>query len=547
MTNPESQPGSNAKMSRQPAMIVAALIVIGIVCFTLGPWRNSATTTAEESTYKVSRGPLTISVVTSGTFRSSQAVVLKSEVEGRTTILSLIDEGQNVKSGDLLVELDSSKLEDQRLDQDIRVENAKAAHVQAREKLAVVKEEGKVDTDAAQVEYDLARLDLDKYTGTDGEYQQELDKAESKITIAEAQLERTIDKLEWSQRLYKEDFITHAKLKTDKLEHHEAKIELRLAQGEKRLLEQFTHKRKVSELSSAVRQKKFGLSKTRHKAESNIVDAKASLRAKGASLKRDVERLKKLVAQIDKCRIIAPVDGMVVYATSNQSPWRNSEPLSEGLEIHERQDLIRLPTTQKMKADVKIHESTLEKIRVGQVATLTTDALPGQTFSGTVDRIAVLPDAQGRWLNPDLKVYNCEIDIDGNTNDLRPGFTCSAELVVEQHEDVVYVPVQAVVRVGGSPTVYLSRRSGPQPRRVAIGLDNNQMIHVLDGLSVGDRVLLAPPLSPSTLHQASAQRDQPDQNRKAASTTERSAPGRTTERPGRQQRGKWKQSSVGKS
>ncbi len=534
-------------------LLIIAVVVVGIAVFALGPSRDAASTASGESIFKVARGPLTISVVTSGTFSSSQAVVLKSEVEGRTTILSLVEEGQQVKAGDLLIELESSELEDQQLDQDIIVENARAAHIQAREKVAVVTEEAKVDTDAAQVEYDLAQLDLEKYTGTDGEYRQELDEAESKITIAEAKLERANDKLEWSQRLYKEEFITHAKLKADELEQHEAKIELRLAGGQLRLLRQFTYKRKETELSSAVRQKQFGLAKTRHKATSNIVDAEASLRAKGASLKREEDRLRKIVEQIGKCKIVAPVDGMVVYATSNQPPWRNTEPLTEGLEIRERQELIRLPTTQKMKADVKIHESMLKKVREGQAAHLTTDALPGRSFTGTVKKIALLPDSQSRWLNPDLKVYNCVIDINGDTADLRPGFTCSAELVVEQYEDVVYVPVQAVLRVNGEPTVYVSSgRSGAEPRRVAVGLDNNQMIHVLDGLSTGERVLLAPPLPPSTLRQEAARIERPAEDRSAAPTKDRAAQVRDasqskTARPQRQRRADRQQPGAGKS
>jgi hypothetical protein len=99
------------------------------------------------------------------------------------------------------------------------------------------------------------------------------------------------------------------------------------------------------------------------------------------------------------------------------------------------------------------------------------------------------------WLNPNLKVYNTEIHIEGDTTGLRTGMTCLAEIVVEEYPDAVYVPVQAVVRVGGRPTVYLAKGDPPEAREVALGLDNNRMVRILNGLSTGERVLLTPPLA----------------------------------------------------
>ena len=62
------------------------------------------------------RGPLTIDVNESGTIRAREQLIIKSEVQGRTTILELVPEGTEVKEGDLLVGLDASTLEDQRID-----------------------------------------------------------------------------------------------------------------------------------------------------------------------------------------------------------------------------------------------------------------------------------------------------------------------------------------------------------------------------------------------------------------------------------------------
>ena len=106
-------------------------------------------------------------------------------------------------------------------------------------------------------------------------------------------------------------------------------------------------------------------------------------------------------------------------------------------------------------AEVDVHEASLDKVRAGLPAIVTVDALPGKKFIGTVARIAPLPNAQSMWMNPDLKVYTTNINLETIDPDLRSGMSCKAEIIVEQYQDVVYIPVQAVLRVDGQPTVYV--------------------------------------------------------------------------------------------
>src|SRR5690606_26256815 len=190
-----------------------------------------------------------------------------------------------------------------------------------------------------------------------------------------------------------------------------------------------------------------------------------------------------------------PTSGLVVYATSGQGSWRgNDEPLQEGQMVRERQELIHLPKDSSFKATVQVHESSLSKIKPGLPVTITVDALPGKTYHGTVSKIAPLPDAQSVWLNPDLKVYSTEVLIDENSEGLRTGMSCQANIIVDTYKDAIYVPVQSVIRVAGVPTVYLAKGNKITPREVKLGLDNNRMVHIIDGLEAGEEVLLTPPL-----------------------------------------------------
>jgi hypothetical protein len=150
-------------------------------------------------------------------------------------------------------------------------------------------------------------------------------------------------------------------------------------------------------------------------------------------------------------------------------------------------------------AEVDVHESHLEKVRIGLPVIITVDALQGKRFVGTVGRIAPLPNPQSMWMNPDLKVYTTEIYLEGDDPSLRSGMSCKADIIVEQYQDVVYIPVHAVIRVGGKPTVYVVKDGKLEERTVEIGMDNNRMVKITSGLNEGEVVSQTPPLKASTV------------------------------------------------
>jgi HlyD family secretion protein len=460
-------------------------------------------------TYRAQKGPMRISVTESGSIEAREKIILKNEVEGTTSIIFLIDEGTRVKKGDLLVELDASQLIDQKIDQEIQVQNAEASFISARENLEVAKNQAQSDVDKAQLDYDFAIQDLKKYL--EGDYPNELKDAENKITISKEEVERAKEKVQWSRKLYEENYISQTELQADELSEKRAVLDLELAENDLDLLKNYTRKRKLAQLESDVSQNKMALERVTRKARADIVQAESNLKAKEAEYKRQQDKLEKTETQIQKAKIYAPADGQVLYATSSSGhrPWDRDEPLDEGQQVRERQDLIHLPTSTGFNVEIGVHEASLDKVRVGLPAKITVDALSGVTFSGRVVTISPLPDAQSSFMNPDLKIYNTTIELDngGDMSLLRAGMNCTVEIVVEQHKETLYVPVQAVIRVGGQPTVYVIDGDEQEPRDVEIGLDNNSMIRIVSGLDVGERVSLAPPLTEGAVEAAEYEED----------------------------------------
>ncbi len=483
------------------AAVAVSIIVLFVVIKVV---KADESPVSEMVTFAARRGPLTISVLESGTIKSREQVILKNEVEGRTSIISLIPEGTKVKEGDLLVELDASTLQDNKIDQEIMVQNAEAAYTNAVETLAVVENQAQSDIDVAELTFTFAKQDLDQYK--EGLYPNELKTAETQVTIAQEELLRAEDTYEKSKKLYDVNYLAESELLANALAKTKAELTVKLRESDLKVLKDYTYRRQIDQLESDRKQAEMALERAKRKGRADIVQADADLKAKKAEFERQTDKLNKLEDQIKKAKVYAPADGMVIYATTaRRGGWRdNRTPMDVGVEVFERQELIYLPTAASAMAEVDIHEASLEKVQLGLPVIITVDALPGKKFVGSMARIAPLPDPQSMWMNPDLKVYQSDIYLEGDDPGLRTGMSCKAEIIAAQYEDAIYVPVQAVIRVAGKPTVYVVRDGRMEEREVEIGLDNNRMIRIVDGLKEGEIVLLTPPLRSAEVDSASA-------------------------------------------
>ncbi|MGB2866136.1 MAG: efflux RND transporter periplasmic adaptor subunit [Sedimentisphaerales bacterium] len=491
------------------ALVIIVLLGAGIVWLTV--FRGGKAAGQDVPTFTTRRGPLTISVVESGTIKARDQHIIKNEVEGRTSIISLVSEGTRVKEGDLLVELDASTLQDGKIDQEIRVQNNEATYINSKENLAIVTSQAVSDVNQAELALEFAQQDLRKYEL--GQYPKDVNEANKRITLAKEELERSEQTLEWSNRLYEEKYLSKTERTADELTVKRRRLEYDIAVADLNLLEDFTYPRQIRQFQSDVQQAVSALDRAKRKADADKRQAGADLKAKEAEYTRQQTKLVKIEDQLKKTTILAPCDGLVVYATSTKSGLASmlKEPLAEGQQVFERQELIYLPTDASTMAEVSVHETSLAKVRIGQPAIVTVETLPGKKFLGTVAMVAPLPDSAGIFLNPDLKVFKTQINLDTDDPALRPGTTCRTEIIVEKYDDAVYVPVQAVTRVAGDTMVYMHKGESVVPRKVEIGMDNNRMIRIISGLKEGEIVLLDPPLKPSSVNEVPTGEAEPNE------------------------------------
>ncbi len=450
--------------------------------------------------YEAKQGPLTISVVSGGTIQSRDKVEIKSELEGHNTVIWVIDEGSRVKKGDLLLEFDASTLEEKHKEQKVSVVDKDSALLVTKEKLEITEGDCEAALLDAEIALQLAQMNLDKFNK--GDNPKNISQYQSDIALADEELQRAEEKLTWSKKLFGSGYLTRTELQADELAAKRSKIKLDMANIAKQVYDQFTVFKERASLETSLRKAKRALVRTKFQNESKMRQVKSEVTSKELQYVRAKDRLEDLTTQIKKSKITAPVDGVVLYASSVQIARRMwwIQPLRAGGTANERQDLIYIPLESGMVVEVMIPEASLNKLVVNMTASIKIDAIPDRIFTGKLVKIGLLPDGQSAQLSPDLKLYKCEIEFDASDPLIRSGMSCDVELIREQYKDVLSIPMQCVVRIGEESVVYvLDQYNQPMPKPVILGMDNKRQVHVVSGLSQGDKVLLSPPIPESSV------------------------------------------------
>ena len=477
-----------ARLRRRPLFLAALTALTLVLAWLL--WPSRANTAATEF-YEVKRGDFTVSVVEGGTLAALNEVSVRNEVEGVARIIYIVKEGTYVKKGDLLVELDSAQALDQVNQQRINVEKASNAVISAQLTLDIQRSQTNSDISAALLKLELAKLDLDKFER--GQAYVSLLQASNKLLQAEAQLKVSEENYRNSTNLYAKNYETKQKVDSDWLSLLNGYNSLIVASNDIFLLREFDLRKQRAQYTAAVAEAQKELDRVLQQSERRIAQYEADLRTQITTLELNLRKLERDEKNLAACKIYAPQDGLVVYAIS-ENRFSAESLIEEGATVRNRQELIKLPNTSQMKVTVKIHESNINLIRAGLPALVVLDSKPDQPFRAVVDRVALLPDSQARFGNPNLKVYTTEVVITDPLPDVKPGVSAKAEIIVTNIANALSVPIQAVSTLRGRQVVYVLKGGKPEPRPVEIGLFNTKFVQILSGLEPGERVLLSPPL-----------------------------------------------------
>jgi len=520
--------GKSGLAKRFLLILISLAVVVAIVVFGFLRQRAGGPDDSNPGTglFTVKRGDLTISVTESGSIKAIKSEDIKSKVEGRATIVNIVPEGtiitaEDVNNGKVLVELDASTLKEQLAQRKIELAGAEATFADANETYLIQVKQNESDITAAELKVRFALMDFQKYIGetvaqkaidevnadpnsridtalllkdiedhnSGGEASQKSKELQDNIALAKSTLERASGKLDWSEKLRLKEYVSETELLADRLEVQSLTIKRDQAVTALDLFRRYDFPKQVQQLQSDYNESKLELERVEASARSKLAQAKAKLVSARATYELQKQRLEKLYSQIEACVIKAPAAGQVVYWSSTER-WSRFK-IEQGAEVPEGYKIITIPDASEMKAEIKVHETWIDKIEPNQPAKITVAAFTDKTFTGRVLKKAPLAD-QTDFLNPDLKVYLTDVSIDGTHDALKTGMTADVEVIINELHDVLYVPIQSVTTVEEQKICYVMG-SFVEKREVETGLFNENFVEIKSGLTEGEKVLLNPP------------------------------------------------------
>jgi HlyD family secretion protein len=430
--------------------------------------------------HRVAPMDMDVKIVKDGELQAVNAIEIQSEVEGQTTIQTLVKEGTFVKKDDVLITLDSAAIRQKIEDTTLELQKAEADLTNAREMREIQISQNNANLEAAEVALILAQIALKQYE--EGTYPQALANAKTELDMARINLKNAEEKLGQTRALQVKGFMTMTQVKDDELLVRNATNNVQKAETALDVLVNYTHQMQLAETQNALSQAEQKLARVKRENAASLSQKEADVRAKDQALSVMRRRMERLEEQLQACTIKAPADGMVVYATSNDRNAQSS--LQEGAQVRERQNLLRLPDTSSMKAVVRIPETQVARLREGQRASI---LLPFQKepIGASLTKISVLADSSQRWWNPDLKEYPVDLTLDQTPPSLKPGMGVNASIFIKRLHGVNAVPLTALYSQG--PDTYVFERSGDglKHRKVKIGSTNETHAEILEGVEHG--------------------------------------------------------------
>ncbi len=442
-------------MRRVLALLVFLAAIIGAVLI----YRNAQARRAAESqvnrlqTAMVERGDVMVAVRTTGQVEPLQSARLQFEVAGVVEAV-LVEAGQAVQAGEVLARLDGEA-------QRIAVEQAELGLRIAQLNLeALLEPPSERELEVAQANVNsawAAYVDL-RDNSLDPET----------LRVAELRYEQALAAVQDAEQAYRDtrgSELAEAQVGAASFSAEIARLQLeQLRQGPSQAA--------LNAAQAQVAQAQAELERLRAGPTQAELD-RAAVAAQQAEL-----QLERARAAYEDTVLRAPFDGVVsrvnVVAGGLAGP--------SGLPAVEVVDLSRL------RVVAEVDEVDIAQVRAGQSAVIALDALPGQTFTGTVERIAPVPA-------PDEGVvsYEVSLSLGATAASVRAGMTAAATIIVQEVEDVLVVPNLYVRldRASGEAFVNVLDADGNLVERaVELGAQGETLSEVRSGLQEGDVVAI---------------------------------------------------------
>jgi HlyD family secretion protein len=465
------------------AAIVLAAMGFGAVKVP-GLFGDSRSDSNEAAVYKVRRRTLEDRVIERGIMESQKTVYGKCEIPGRNKITFIVPEGSQVKKGDKVAEFETTEIDKEIKQKKVEVNDAKGKHDEVVQALEIQLNKNKTDIATAELEFTLAQIDLEKYIK--GDYASEQAELERAIKEAQAELEKIRDERNSTELLVKKGYRTPQQLLSVDLNVQRWEFQVERDQRKLEVLQQYQRKRMETELRAKAEESERKLERAKKTAEAEQKKAESTVASSANAVKIHEQRLEELEKQRGKCTLLAEQDGTVAYA--NERWYDAADRIREGTELWSGRNVYYLPDMSRMQVKAQIHESVIDRIKVGQQVAIRLDAFADVQLAGTISSVAGMAASS----YSSVQNYETIVKIDKLPEGIavKPGMTAEVDIHVGTYEDVLAVPVSAITEHFEQTFAYVLDGEKADRRVVKAGRITHSFIEITEGLKEGETVAL---------------------------------------------------------
>jgi multidrug resistance efflux pump len=424
-------------------VVVAALAA----AVTLLPGSSSSRKMSADLTHTITRGDVIVTVTEQGTLESSDNTEIKCQVRGESTVIWVVEGGTEVQPGDDLVRLDTLALED------AISERTKFAHLT------------RAGAERAKADVAVAKLAISEYL--EGTYREELIGMETNLAISESTLRSAQNQLDYTKMMAERGYAKQFDVETGTIRVTDARLRVELQKTQIDALKNYRRKMRLEELNG------------------DLKAAEATYAAESERARMDAERRDLAIQELEYCVVKAERSGIVIYPSA--AAWREVPEIEEGATVHKDQVLLLMPDLTKMQVKVGIHESIVDRVTPGLPAKVT---LPDKSLDGEVTSVAAVTRPAGWWTGNVVK-YDTIVKLPPGQG-LKPGMTAEVEVTLARHEDVLRIPVVAVVETAEGDFCWVKTAEGIQRQTLQLGDNNDDFVVIQSGVEEGDEVVLDP-------------------------------------------------------
>jgi RND family efflux transporter MFP subunit len=178
--------------------------------------------------------------------------------------------------------------------------------------------------------------------------------------------------------------------------------------------------------------------------------------------------------QMEKLAVKAPFDGVIVELSYH----------TDGVKIETGQDLFKIMDYNQLLMDVKLPEKYLTEVTLDQLVQITNYNMARDTINGRISQISPV-------INADTRTFQSVLQIDNNKSLLRPGMFIKAAILSEKRDSTIVIPKETIISRQDGKVVFTVENGIATEKKISTGIENMDVIEVLSGLKVNDRLVIA--------------------------------------------------------